>query len=67
MLATKLLWVEELVMRGMNHINKEPLNSEERVWAFEFLQPVTNNWHKVVVDVFVILECIHLYILCIVP
>ena len=43
MLAAKSLWVEALVMKGMNHINQEPLNYEERAWAIEFLQPVTNN------------------------
>ena len=45
MLATKSLWVEALVMRGMKHINNEPLNSEERVWGLDFLQLATNSWH----------------------
>ena len=43
MLAAKLLWVEALAKRGMNNIVNEPLNYEERTWAIDFLQPVTNS------------------------
>ena len=45
MIVAKSLWVEVLVMRGVKHTNNDPLNSEERVWALDFLKPVTNRWH----------------------
>ena len=48
MSSTKSLWEEALLMRGMTHIHKEPLNSEERAWAIDFLSPATNNWHTTV-------------------
>ena len=35
-------------MRGMNHINKEPLNYEEKTCTIEFLQLVTINWYTTV-------------------
>ena len=37
MSAAKSLCVEALITRGMTHIHKEPLNSEERAWAIDFL------------------------------
>ena len=45
MLAAKSRWVEALLTRGMKHINNEPLNTKERVWEKDFIQPVTNIWH----------------------
>ena len=45
MIAAKLLWVEALGIRGMTHIHKEPMNSSERAWEVDLMQPVTNNWH----------------------
>ena len=45
MIAAKLLWVEDLGMRGMTHIHKDPLNSDARAWEIDLLQPVTNNWY----------------------
>ena len=35
-------------MRGVTHLHKEPLNSEERLWAIDFLSPFTDNWHTTV-------------------
>ena len=48
MSSAKSLWVEALLTRGMIHIHKEPLNSEERAWTIDFLSHVTNNWHMAI-------------------
>ena len=45
MLAAKSPWVEALVTRGMKNINNEPLNSKEKTWEIDLLQPITNSWH----------------------